>query len=300
MAPQIVSLACGQKVYLADKNTFLHVYDDKDKDINIIKRSAKARSVSVGSYSQCSDRSEQSTATPTNRSDRCQDQLDKDMQSIGSSAESESNGVRSTGQEYILKNTFVEFLSDHDKAIKRSAKARSKSADGGLFTFSDRSAQSTATPTDRSDRSQRNVEFDNDEDKAIERSACANSASVDSHSTCSDRSKQSTATSTNGCLLLVPPQDMGRTVLLKNLDKTIDDQALYDTFISFGEIQSCKVLVASNPGTGESPGNDGFVTYDTEEAAKKTIELVNGMQIGENIVEVEECSHDDMVKMTAQ
>jgi len=73
-------------------------------------------------------------------------------------------------------------------------------------------------------------------------------------------------------------------IYVKNLDRSIDNKALYDTFSLFGNILSCKV--ASDP-TGTSRGY-GFVHYETEDAAKQAIERVNGMQIGEKTVEVTE------------
>eukprot|EP00927_Polykrikos_kofoidii_P082216 TRINITY_DN810_c0_g3_i1.p1 TRINITY_DN810_c0_g3~~TRINITY_DN810_c0_g3_i1.p1 ORF type:complete len:615 (-),score=141.08 TRINITY_DN810_c0_g3_i1:294-2138(-) len=73
-------------------------------------------------------------------------------------------------------------------------------------------------------------------------------------------------------------------IFVQNLDKSIDNKALFDTFSLFGNILSCKV--ASDP-TGKSYGY-GFVHYETEESAKQAIERVNGMQIGEKTVEVTE------------
>lgn len=71
-------------------------------------------------------------------------------------------------------------------------------------------------------------------------------------------------------------------VFVKNLDHNIDNKALYDTFSLFGNILSCKV---SCDASGKSRGY-GFVHYETEETAKQAIERVNGMQIGEKTVEV--------------
>lgn len=71
-------------------------------------------------------------------------------------------------------------------------------------------------------------------------------------------------------------------VFVKNLDRDIDNKALYDTFSLFGNILSCKVACDPN----EKSRGYGFVHYDTEEAAKQAIERVNGMQIGEKTVEV--------------
>merc|ERR1719157_514539 len=71
-------------------------------------------------------------------------------------------------------------------------------------------------------------------------------------------------------------------VFVKNLDRNIDNKALYDTFSLFGNILSCKV---ASEQTGKSRGY-GFVHYETEEAAKQAIERVNGMQIGDKTVGV--------------
>uniref|UniRef100_A0A7S4SI77 Polyadenylate-binding protein n=1 Tax=Alexandrium monilatum TaxID=311494 RepID=A0A7S4SI77_9DINO len=71
-------------------------------------------------------------------------------------------------------------------------------------------------------------------------------------------------------------------IYVKNLDRNVDNKALYDTFSLFGNILSCKVAADA---VGKSYGY-GFVHYETEEAAKQAIERVNGMQIGEKTVQV--------------
>ena len=67
---------------------------------------------------------------------------------------------------------------------------------------------------------------------------------------------------------------------MQNLDKTIDNKALHDTFAAFGPILSCRVAIDSS---GVSKGY-GFVQFEQEEAAQSAIEKVNGMLINDKQV----------------
>lgn len=69
-------------------------------------------------------------------------------------------------------------------------------------------------------------------------------------------------------------------VFIKNLDTTIDNKALHDTFSAFGNILSCKIALDEH---GNSKGY-GFVHYETEEAADNAIKHVNGMLLNDKKV----------------
>lgn len=61
-------------------------------------------------------------------------------------------------------------------------------------------------------------------------------------------------------------------IFIKNLDRSVDNKIMFDTFSVFGNILSCKV---SYDDKAQSKGY-GFVHYDTEEAATSAIENLNG------------------------
>lgn len=68
-------------------------------------------------------------------------------------------------------------------------------------------------------------------------------------------------------------------IFIKNLDKSIDNKALFDTFSAFGNILSCKVSSNENGSKGY-----GFVHFETQEAAERAIEKVNGMLLNDKKV----------------
>lgn len=71
-------------------------------------------------------------------------------------------------------------------------------------------------------------------------------------------------------------------IFIKNLDKTIDNKTLHDTFTAFGTILSCKVAMDD---IGQSKGF-GFVQYEKEESAQAAMKGLNGMLINDKPVYV--------------
>ncbi|KAJ1673757.1 Protein phosphatase PP2A regulatory subunit B, partial [Spiromyces aspiralis] len=69
-------------------------------------------------------------------------------------------------------------------------------------------------------------------------------------------------------------------IFIKNLDSSIDNKALHDTFAAFGRILSCKVATDND---GRSRGY-GYVHYEEEESARDAIEKVNGMLLNDQKV----------------
>lgn len=76
--------------------------------------------------------------------------------------------------------------------------------------------------------------------------------------------------------------DTKGNIFVKNLSKTLDNKALYETFSLFGPIRSCKVATDKE---GKSRGY-GFVDFDSEKSAQQAIDQLNGYSIGDKIVYV--------------
>ncbi|XP_049611688.1 embryonic polyadenylate-binding protein B isoform X1 [Syngnathus scovelli] len=68
-------------------------------------------------------------------------------------------------------------------------------------------------------------------------------------------------------------------IFIKNMDDTIDNKALYDTFSAFGNILSCKVVCDEKGSKGY-----GFVHFETQEAANRAIKTMNGMLLNDRKV----------------
>nr|KAF6472035.1 poly(A) binding protein cytoplasmic 1 like [Molossus molossus] len=68
-------------------------------------------------------------------------------------------------------------------------------------------------------------------------------------------------------------------IFIKNLEESIDNKALYDTFSTFGNILSCKVVCDDHGSRGF-----GFVHFETHEAAQQAISIMNGMLLNDRKV----------------
>lgn len=65
---------------------------------------------------------------------------------------------------------------------------------------------------------------------------------------------------------------------MQNLEKDVTTRLLHDTFVSFGPILSCKIALDND---NKSKGY-GFVHFENSESAKKAIDEVDGMRLGDS------------------
>ncbi|XP_073514132.1 polyadenylate-binding protein 1-like [Phyllobates terribilis] len=75
-----------------------------------------------------------------------------------------------------------------------------------------------------------------------------------------------------------PPSLYKSGVFIKNMDTAIDNKALHEAFSTFGKILSVKVM-------GDKKGA-GFVHFESQEAAEKAIETMNGELLNDHIISV--------------
>ncbi|XP_060218555.1 nucleosome assembly protein 1;2-like isoform X2 [Lycium barbarum] len=85
------------------------------------------------------------------------------------------------------------------------------------------------------------------------------------------------------------PKSRTANLFVRNLDRSIDSKALHDTFSSFGDILSCKVVTDSN---GQSKCY-GFVQFDNDESAQSAIDKLNGALINDRQVYVSHALHKE-------
>uniref|UniRef100_A0A668RRS9 PABP n=1 Tax=Oreochromis aureus TaxID=47969 RepID=A0A668RRS9_OREAU len=71
-------------------------------------------------------------------------------------------------------------------------------------------------------------------------------------------------------------------IFIKNLDKSIDNKALYDTFSAFGNAMSIRVMTDEN---GKSRGF-GFVSFERHEDAQKAVDEMNGKEMNGKLMYV--------------
>lgn len=78
--------------------------------------------------------------------------------------------------------------------------------------------------------------------------------------------------------------DIGANIFIGNLDISIDEKKLIDTFSSFGPIVSARIM--RDPSSGVSKGF-GFISFDSFEASDAAISTMNGQFYSNKIINVE-------------
>lgn len=78
-------------------------------------------------------------------------------------------------------------------------------------------------------------------------------------------------------------------LLVKNLDKEISQQALFDTFKAFGDIQSLKLETYND---GSSKGY-AYIQFVNEEDAQKALDQMNGQELHGKKLEINKHERKD-------
>ena len=78
--------------------------------------------------------------------------------------------------------------------------------------------------------------------------------------------------------------EIGANVFIGNLDPSISEQQIYDSFSSFGPITSCKILRDTN--TGLSKGV-ALVSFNSFESSDQAIKTMNGRYFANKIIKVD-------------
>jgi len=79
--------------------------------------------------------------------------------------------------------------------------------------------------------------------------------------------------------------DVGANLFIGNLDETVDERLLYDTFSAFG-VMATTAKIARDPSNGLSKGY-GFVSYTDFEASDAAIESMNGQFLMNKAISVQ-------------
>lgn len=77
--------------------------------------------------------------------------------------------------------------------------------------------------------------------------------------------------------------EVGANLFVGNLDPSVDEKKLYDTFVAFGTILSTRIM--RDPETGGSRGF-GFISYDTFESSDNAVLQMNGQFLSNRPVHV--------------
>jgi splicing factor 3B subunit 4 len=78
--------------------------------------------------------------------------------------------------------------------------------------------------------------------------------------------------------------DIGANIFVGNLDPSVDERKIFDSFSAFGPIVNCKLM--RDPISGISKGF-AFISYDSFEASDKAIQTLNGQYYSNKVISVD-------------